>query len=510
MHINADNHGAESAFSGLTSLLTLLTTLTLIYFTFVIWQWYRLSHIPGPFFATISKLWMVRHSLNGTLVSAVRKVTDRHGPLARIGPNELITSDPDVIRKMMAVRSEYTRGPWYNAMKFEPGKDNLFSMRDEVAHMKLRNKMAAGYSGKENESLEGTIDKQVAAFIHLIDMKYVSTSKDYRPMDISQKTHYFTMDVIGALAFGNPFGYLKEDKDLYDYSKITESLVPVMMVLANVPWLADLLHSRFLSGLLPKESDALGFGAFIGVAKNVVAKRFASTSIQQSDMLGSFMCHGLTAEELSSEALLQVAAGADTTANTIRAVLLHLLANPSVYRKLQAEVDDSIRSGQISSPIKDSEARQLPYLQAVIKEGLRILPPVTGALMFRTVPPGGDVVSGKFIPAGTQIGTSHLAMHHSKAIFGPDAELFRPERWLDTSDPGRLAKMTNTVDLVFQYGKWRCLGTNIAFMEFNKVFVELLRVFELSVEHPEKVAKVSNPGIWIFEDFWVRVTRRAS
>jgi cytochrome P450 len=126
-------------------------------------------------------------------------------------------------------------------------------------------------------------------------------------------------------------------------------------------------------------------------------------------MLESFRRHGLTAEEVSSEVLLQVVAGSDTSATTIRAAMLHLLANPPAYKRLQTEIDDGIKSGMISSPIKDTEARQLPYLQAVIKEGLRILPPATG-VMFRMVPPGGDIVAGKFVPAGTQIGTSHLAL----------------------------------------------------------------------------------------------------
>jgi cytochrome P450 len=511
MQANATNKGVDSAPFSDTSIITIrvLSALLLAYFTYCTWQWYRLSHIPGPFWASISKFWMVRHSLKGDQALAVQEVTNKHGSLARIGPNELVTNDPDVLRKMMAVRSEYSRGPWYNAMKFEPGKDNLLSMRDEVAHTKLRNKMAAGYAGKENESMEDTIDEQVAAFIHLIDTKYVSTPEDYRPTDLAQKTQYFTLDVISALAFGHPFGYLDKDIDLYDYIKITESYIPFMMVLANVPWLADLLHSRLFSGLLPKESDLVGFGAFLGIAKNIVAKRFASTLPQQFDMLGSFMRHGLTAEEVSSEALLQIAAGSDTSATTIRAVMLHLLANPPAYKKLQAEIDSSIRVGKISSPIKDTEARQLPYLQAVIKEGLRILPPATG-VMFRTVPAGGDIVAGKFVPAGTQIGSSHLAVQHSKTVFGGDAGLFRPERWLETTDPARLAEMTNTVDLVFHYGKYRCMGSNVAYMEFNKVFVELLKVFEFSIVHPEKAAKIRNAGIWIFEDFWVRVTRRAA
>jgi cytochrome P450 len=504
--------GPSPARSGYTTLVTigLPTALLLTYLTRVALQWYRLSHIPGPFFASISSLWMIKQSLNGRLAYATKELTDKYGPLVRVSPTELVTYDTDIVRRTTAVRSEYTRGPWYNAMKLEPGRDNLFSMRDEAAHMKLRAKMAAGYSGKENESMEDTVDKQIAAFIDLIDEKYVSTSTEYRPMDFALKAQYFTLDVISALAFGKPFGYLTQDEDLHDYIKITTAYIPFMVALGSVPWLADLLHSRLMRGLLPKESDKLGFGAFINVAKNVVAERFAPEAKPQFDMLGSFIRHGLTPEEASSEALLQIVAGSDTSASTIRAVMLHILANASAYRKLQAEIDNGIANGTISSPITDAEARRLPYLQACIKEGLRILPPATGA-NFKAVPPGGDILAGKFIPAGTQIGSSHLSIQHSTVTFGPDAELFRPERWLDASDdPARLAHMTSTVDLVFHYGKYKCLGQNVALMEFNKVFVELLRRFDFSTVHPQNAARMSSGGIWIMEDFWVRVTRRTT
>src|SRR5262245_10590283 len=122
-------------------------------------------------------------------------------------------------------------------------------------------------------------------------------------------------------------------------------------------------------------------------------------------MLGSFIRHGLTQDEASGEALLQVVAGSDTSASTIRIVMLNLLSSPAIYRKLQAEIDGGIAAGEISSPVKDAEARQMPYLQAVINEGLRIMPPAAGAF-FKTVPPGGDVIHGKFVPEGTQIGSS--------------------------------------------------------------------------------------------------------
>ena len=188
-------------------------------------------------------------------------------------------------------------------------------------------------------------------------------------------------------------------------------------------------------------------------------------------MLGSFIRHGLTKEEASGEALLQVVAGSDTSASTIRIVMLSILTNPAAYTRLQEEIDNSIAAGKVSSPIKDVEARRLPYLQAVIKEALRIMPPAAGAF-FKTVPPGGDVINGRHIPAGTQIGSSPFGIHHSKKLFGADAEVFRPERWLE-AEGEHMAQMTSTVDLVFHYGKYQCLGKTVALMEFNKIFVEV-------------------------------------
>lgn len=68
-----------------------------------------------------------------------------------------------------------------------------------------------------------------------------------------------------------------------------------------------------------------------------------------------------------------------------------------------AEIDGGVKNGSISAPIKDREARALPYLQACIKEGLRLYPPTT-ALLKKEVPPEGDVVNGVHIPGGTDIG----------------------------------------------------------------------------------------------------------
>jgi len=125
----------------------------------------------------------------------------------------------------------------------------------------------------------------------------------------------------------------------------------------------------------------------------------------------------------------------------------------------------------ISSPITDAEGRNLPYLQAIIKEGLRIWPPIVG-LQGKLVPPGGDMINGQFVPAGTKVGTAIFGMMRNKKIFGEDVDVFRPERWIDAS-PEKIKEREQTVDLVFGTGRFKCLGNNVALIQLNKIFVEV-------------------------------------
>lgn len=147
--------------------------------------------------------------------------------------------------------------------------------------------------------------------------------------------------------------------------------------------------------------------------------------------------------------------------------MLHILTSPHVVSELLAEIAEV----SPSSPIQDAEARSMPYLQAVIKEGLRIFPPVAG-LMSKDVPPGGDTFNGLFIPEGTKIGYCAWGVFRNKDIWGEDSHVFRPERWLD-SPADKLHEMEATLELIFGYGRWQCLGRNVALIELNKVFVEV-------------------------------------
>jgi cytochrome P450 len=104
--------------------------------------------------------------------------------------------------------------------------------------------------------------------------------------------------------------------------------------------------------------------------------------------------------------------------------MLFVITNIQVYKSLQAEIDSLAPQNSI---ITDKEARMLPYLQAVIKEGARMWPPATG-LMSKVVQPEGDTINGIFVPGGTQIGKCDWAIQRSKKVYGEDSSIFRPER----------------------------------------------------------------------------------
>ena len=97
--------------------------------------------------------------------------------------------------------------------------------------------------------------------------------------------------------------------------------------------------------------------------------------------------------------LANVVAGSDTTAVTLSSVLYYLINSPSAMQKLRREIEHMVADGTLSDPVTFKEAQKMPYLQAVIKEGLR-MHPATGMPLSRVVPKGGAKLAGRFVAEG--------------------------------------------------------------------------------------------------------------
>ena len=429
----------------------------------------KLSHFKGPWLAGFSKLWMLKHVYYGDTHEAVAKVCEKYGPLARISPDDLVTNDADLLRRMSAIRSPYTKSEWYSGTQFDGGMNHVFSERDEARHRDLRNRMASGYSGSENPYLEESVDDRLQDLTNLIRAKYTSTEKVLRKVDFARLLQYLTLDTITDMAFGEPAGFLSEDGDQFQYLEIMSQALPRFEWISALPWLNRLLHSPIISRLvMPSSTDKTGVGHLMGIAKQMVARRFGAGKEVKEDMLGSYIKHGLSQREAETEAVLNIMAGSDTTVTALRSIVLYIISNPVIYRKLQLELDTAANKHLLTGHfVRDSEARDLPYMQACVKEGLRVFPPTVG-LMQKVVPEEGDTFNGMRIPGGTKIGYCAWGLHRSKEVFGEDADMFRPERWLNVSGD-RLLEMNRVIELVFGSGKYACLGKPIVFLELRKI-----------------------------------------
>lgn len=169
--------------------------------------------------------------------------------------------------------------------------------------------------------------------------------------------------------------------------------------------------------------------------------------------------------------MFPIIAGSDTSGTAIKMAVLHIASHSRVRRVLTDEIRNAVLASKISSPITHTEALDLPYLQAVIWESLRIHPPF-GGLIMKQVGADGDIFNGMFIPPGTRIGHSTWAVTHDPSVFGTDADSFRPERWLEANEKTRLI-MRKQTELVFGSGRWGCPGRSIALMELDKILVEV-------------------------------------
>ena len=229
------------------------------------------------------------------------------------------------------------------------------------------------------------------------------------------------------------------------------------------------------------------------IAAEGIEKRVSDTEHHFVSMLygmHSAAPQKFTEDDIRFHVVPSIGGGSDTTAATIGAVIYYLIKSPSVLHKLRQELDDKRENREMSWPVKLREAQGCVYLQAVIKETMRLYPG-NGLPLPRIIPEEGLTLAGRHFPAGvccapppsmaaavslsfplsllasespplsefhrhfqikdirywhiasqTIVGTNAWVANFNKDVFGADAMVFRPERWLDSS-PAQIVDMDN-------------------------------------------------------------------
>lgn len=304
-------------------------------------------------------------------------------------------------------RSTYRQEDWYLPWG-HPSMRNLFNEVDPSNHAAMRRQVSNLYSMSSLVSYEPYVDQCTALLCERLS-EFASAKG---AVDMRHWFQCYAFDVIGLITFSKRFGHLDAGNDIGGVMSALNKQILLGSLLGLYPsWYPTVF--KFLSRRAAKPGGKPTGPAYVSwfAQSQIESRRHIEPSEGHDgpeDFIGKVLRKrteaGGSGKAASDETLLttagaNIAAGSDTTAITLSAMLYYLCRNPEVMRKLRAEFDPQIGGG---AALTFQQAQALPYLQAVIKETLR-MHPATGFTMPRIVPAGGCTVAGQFIPAGVSI-----------------------------------------------------------------------------------------------------------
>jgi cytochrome P450 len=410
-----------------------------------------LSKFPGPKINAFTLLALSISEYKGRQVEDVTKMHEKYGPVVRLSPNYVsFLGNEQTWRDIYGFKKQGQEMP-HKDRRFYPlslnGTASVFTDLDEAGHSRKRKLLANSFSDralKEQEPL-------LKGWAGLLRRKLDETSGT--PVDLVKMLNCTTFDIMADMTFGEGLGMLQDS----EYSPWVKTIFgsikqgTVMRQFKNYSALTNAMFESLLPLIPSIRSKLVEHWEYI---VKRVDKRLARSDPHQDFWSNILMKSqgntGMTKDEMYPTASLFMVAGTETTATLLSGLFFLLMKDPEQMRKLQAEIREAF--GSFDDLHLDSLAR-CRYLEACLKEALRVYPPVPIGLT-RTVPAGGSTINGHWVPAGTFVSVHQAATTRSETNF-TDARSFRPERWLGDS------KYSNDVldaNEPFSMGPRNCLG----------------------------------------------------
>ncbi|ETI22722.1 hypothetical protein G647_06798 [Cladophialophora carrionii CBS 160.54] len=452
-----------------------------------------LRRLPGPVSARFFRFYRASLVFGGEAPEKYRQAHERYGPVVRVGPNHVSISDPSAIPLIYGIGlgNKFLKTNFYDTMSpFYQGKvmPSVFTERDSDVHRNLKRPVAQLFSMTNMRNYEPYADQCTGIFIEAM------RDLEGQPIDLGAWVQWYAFDVIACMTFQRRFGFLEQRRDVDRMVGDLDSVLHYVKIIGQYPELHPYLLGneslvRTLKWLFPQIPDPLH--SFLKITEDEIARydnqrgeRTGRTDflaqLREKESKDGQIPHRDMMNHLANNLL----AGSDTTAVSLRACFYYLIKTPAAYKQLVAEIDAAEKQGQLSPYISYEECLKLPYLQAVMKEAMRLHPGVAYPLE-RYVPPEGATICGVELPGGTNVSITAPVVHLDKTVYGEDADVFRPERWLD-AEPERLKLMERSF-LAFGAGARTCIGKNISILEMGKFIPQILRHFDLewAADHPE-------------------------
>ncbi|CAK7239650.1 MAG: hypothetical protein STHCBS139747_001084 [Sporothrix thermara] len=430
--------------------------------------------VPGPVLNLFSSLPLKYHEFRGQRTQYIHSLHQRYGSAVRLAPGEVAFASLPALKEIyLSQGSGYDKTAFYHLFR-QYGTPTMFSTLDKQTHSQRRRLLADRYANShvlKADALDG-IRARAQNFAA------AAARAPDQTLDVYIALHSYAFDGVTHHLF-HPFG----SNALQD-----EADEAVMREVSFDNSLARrLLEYYFPSGLPARLADMLGLlppARSIPRAKQIVLDAVDTTlqnaSLQKEKADGPCAADftllsrlqdpalGLTRMQMAAECLDHMAAGIETTGDVLCWLMwqLSLPGCRGIQDRLHAELRDH------SDPTKYDS---LPYLNAVLKEGLRLFPSIPMSLP-RHVPAGGRFIDGTWLPEGTIVSCQPYTMHRYEEAVFPQPDTFNPDRWLG-SDPQLDAEM-NRRFFAFSNGGRGCLGKHLAMAEMKLLLRDVYMQFE--------------------------------
>ncbi|KAF9890064.1 hypothetical protein FE257_006744 [Aspergillus nanangensis] len=472
--------------------------------------------IPGPFLAPFTDFWRLYVVWGRRPELAHQKLLRKYGSLVRMGPKRVSIFDHNVIKTVYGLNAGFNKSDFYIVQqpitKAGTAVEGIFSTTDEPYHARLRKAVSSAYAMSTLLQFEPFVDSTTTVFLQALSDRFADRSGDAGKCDLGVWLQYYAVDVIGELTFSRRLGFVERGADLDNIIHDNDKMLDYFAVVGQMP----ILHRFLLKNPIRLWLSKMGLNdssvPAVAFAKRCIDDRLHSqrdtsstvpNETQKSqpknrDFLSRFLEAGskdpafMTPDRILALTSANMFAGSDTTAITLRAVFDNILRNSDIMSRLLWELDAEEAMGHFTRRdglVQWTEVRDLPYLNAIIKEALRFHP-AAGLPLERIVPLPRMTVQGQYLPAGTIVGCSAWTLHQSEAIFGALPDRYLPERWINASKE-KLAEMNNCL-FSFGAGARTCIGRNISMLEMYRLVPAILRRFQLELVHPEQPLRLHN------------------
>ncbi|EAU87606.2 high nitrogen upregulated cytochrome P450 monooxygenase 2 [Coprinopsis cinerea okayama7 len=440
-----------------------------------------LAGYPGPLLWRITKFAPAWYGHKGKHHIQLKKLHERYGPIVRIGPNELSIVDKDLIPFILGAQG-MPKGPLWEGRRILPSKNynvnnSLVAVRDLERHAQLRKPWNKAFGTGPLKDYEEMLVVRAGLLMDRLEGHCKAARDKIGRVDLAKWVSFFAFDFMGDIAFASDFSLL-QDGDVNGFIKNMEDAHYLPTIVQHIPWMAKVTRvTPWVGSKLQK------FGAF-ALAQ---ARKRAATTMMHKDLFYHLIQAtdpDLAASPLPlimANAILTIIAGSDTSASAVTSIIYFLLRNPECHKKLQKEIDDTFGFDEGDPAITPDKLAQLPYLNAVINEAMRVFPPVASSVQRAPkIGSGGKMVGSMFIPEGTSVTVPPYVYHRDPRYFSPNPDTFWPERWLVEGD-GKIVHERGAF-IPFSAGPANCAGKPLALMEIRYVTSLLIRTFDMSLD----------------------------